>query len=391
MSKPALKSVPAAALRFTGQVRFGQFSAAADPAKPAEPVPFDLCLLSGQVIDHPYWGPCLHDVAGMSAHKDTFPLDYCHDSGELIGDFSAIDTSSGGLQAKGRIVPFKPDDRASEVLHRAAAGTPYEASVQFDPCNCGVEQLDDGQQATVNGQAVQGPLTIFRQWELRGGALCPQGRDKYAHASFSAGDAGDATFTIRTLEHSPMVESATPTAASETVSAPAGFWSALAAMLSLRPKNDAIVIEAPSASPPVPAVAASATVPAAAGTLAAGATAGLPSSVLTRAEEAKQFTTTFGETQGALYFAQGLTMAESQTRFAAALREENEQLKKRLGGAALAGATTTPAGTLSLGEEKPLSSEVAGEDSSNPAATALQARFGKGLGAFMAGCCPPKK
>ena len=71
-------------------------------------------LRTAAPVQHPYWGSFCHNFAGMTAHKDTFALDYCHNPDELVGHFSHLDASSGELRKGRRVVPFQADDRASE-------------------------------------------------------------------------------------------------------------------------------------------------------------------------------------------------------------------------------------------------------------------------------------
>ena len=346
-TKPRTRQVPASAFHFAGEVQFGQFAAPVEGEKTPEGKPVHIVLRSGQPVEHPYWGKCVHDFAGMQSHKDTYPLDYCHDPDEVIGHFSNLDTSQGQLEADGQVVPFKDGDRASEILHRQASGTPYEASVFFDPRTAKVQYLDEDEVDQVNGQQVEGPCTIFRQWDLRGGALCPQGADKLAHAEFSQ---SDLLYSIDCEGTMSVEHPANPAAAARAAAAPA---------------------PAPAASNAAGALAASAVV-----------SSDAPPD---RASEGKRFLEAFGD-KGGLWFAQGLSFEDSQAKFTAELRTENETLRKQLSGKQLAAG-----GDAQFGEAKPLSFEPA-EQPGAPAAkvTALQQRFGKNLGSFMAAINIPK-
>ena len=366
-------TIPGTALRFRGDVKFGQFAAKPVGVEPADrdaldPVDCELTLLSGEPITHPYWGTCMFDLAGAHVHKPTYPLDYCHDPSELVGKFDAPVAGDGGTYtAAASVIPFAADDRASEIIHRQAAGTPYEASIFFDPATCQVECLDHGQVGQVNGKQVEGPLTIFRSFDVRGCALCPAGADKFAHAAFSASE-----FSI------PIT----------------GI-----------PRNSAMAASAVPATQPVPATAAAAavalpsiapTAPAASADVAAGQLSSLPSAPAAagvvapeqlRAVEGKRFTDAFGPL-GAAYFAAGETFESAAGKFAASLRVENEQLKTRLAGATLAGAASVN-GQLAAGEVVPVSTDAAGSDTSKTLSVD-QVRFGKNVGAFMAACKLPK-
>ena len=116
---PKTRKIPGSALRFRGDVKFGQFAAKAVGEKPEEsdglePVDCDLTLLSGEPIDHPWWGKCMFDLAGAQVHEDTFALDYCHDPKEVIGKFAAPEARADGtFGSKASVIPFAADDRAS--------------------------------------------------------------------------------------------------------------------------------------------------------------------------------------------------------------------------------------------------------------------------------------
>lgn len=77
----------------------------------------------------------------------------------------------------GFLTPFTAEDRASEIIAKAKAGVPWQASIYFDPGTFVVEEVAEGKFASVNGQQLEGPLTIIRKWMLRGCAVCPYGMD----------------------------------------------------------------------------------------------------------------------------------------------------------------------------------------------------------------------
>jgi hypothetical protein len=332
-------------------VKFGEFatkpvgSEKPEDADGMEPVDADLTILSGEPVNHPYWGKCMFDVAGAQTHKDTYPLDYCHDPQQIVGKFDRPTAGEAGqYTAKASVIPFAPGDRANEIIHRQAAGTPYEASIFFDPGTCKAEYLDQGEVGQCNGRQVEGPLTIFRQFDLRGCALCPAGADKFAHADFCAGECSI-----------PVSGNFFPPQKVQDMSA-----------------SSAAAAAAP-VTPPTSAGEASA---------APAVTVETKSPEQLRAAEASQFTATFGAVDGAAYFAAGETIASASAKHAAKLTQENADLKRRLEAAGLAGAFAAPAG-----EVKPVSAD---DPAAKPAAPEVQ-RFGKNVGAFMAACKPPAK
>lgn len=132
---------------------------------------------SGKPIEHWYWGNVVHDLSGMTMHKGKIPVDYVHDPKEIIGYLNHFDHSTGDLVASGALVPFKENDRATEIMHKMAAGVPYEASINFGGDGIKVEEIAAGQVAQVNGYEFAGPGMIVREWPLRGVAVCPYGAD----------------------------------------------------------------------------------------------------------------------------------------------------------------------------------------------------------------------
>jgi hypothetical protein len=132
---------------------------------------------SANAVSVPFMGPVMHDFAGMTC-KPKFPIDYNHD--EIIGAGEVGGSTDDGAVINGELIPFKSDDRASKVIHDIKNGIPYEASIYFPPStpdDLKIEELEAGQTAEVNGQKVNGPMTIIRKWCLRGVAVTPYGMD----------------------------------------------------------------------------------------------------------------------------------------------------------------------------------------------------------------------
>jgi hypothetical protein len=96
-----------------------------DNGEDAKTAPIKMVARSGKPIEHWYWGNVVHDLAGMHLHKSRIPIDYVHDSKEIIGYLNHFDTESGDLVTSGALVPFKKNDRATEIIHKDRAGVPY--------------------------------------------------------------------------------------------------------------------------------------------------------------------------------------------------------------------------------------------------------------------------
>lgn len=179
-----------------------------DNGPDAKTAPVRLVARSGKPIEHWYWGRVVHDLAGMHLHKSHIPIDYVHDAKEVIGYLNRFDTESGDLITSGALVPFKDSDRATEIIHKMAAGVPYEASINFGGDGLKVQEIPEGQVAEVNGFRFEGPVIIVREWPLRGVAICPYGADMNTESSAFAG--GNKAFHASVVEVAPVEESVMP-------------------------------------------------------------------------------------------------------------------------------------------------------------------------------------
>lgn len=163
------KQVPATALSAPATLLMaGELEANKQPVR--------LQARSKGVLDHWYWGRMVHDFAGM-LHKASIPIDYCHDSREILGYCDQFDVTDYGLELAGQLVTVRDDDRAAEVAAKAKADVPYEASILFNHDALVIEYVTDGATTEVNGEQLAGPLVVFREWKLSGVAICPHGYD----------------------------------------------------------------------------------------------------------------------------------------------------------------------------------------------------------------------
>ena len=159
-----------------------------DNGEKAKTAPVRLIARSGKAIEHWFWGRVVHDLAGMHLSKSRIPIDYAHDSKEIIGYLNHFDTASGDLVTSGALVPFKDSDRATEIIHKSKAGVPYEASINFGGDGIKVQELAENEMSEVNGTQFEGPGIIIREWPLRGVAICPYGADANTSSSVLASE-----------------------------------------------------------------------------------------------------------------------------------------------------------------------------------------------------------
>lgn len=314
MSDKQTKQVPVGACRFDAQLEVG------DNGPDSKTAPFKMVARTGDAIEHPYWGRVVHDLSGMLTHKPRLPIDFNHDPDEVIGYANRFDHSSGDLEVSGALVPYKDSDRASEIVHKQRNGVPYEASIDFSGARLKVEEVPEGEPVEVNGRQFVGPLNIIRQWSLRGVAVCPYGADRNTMTAFSNSEATQEVeiMAAEIKEDKPEVEEA-PVAAEAVEATPDTDKAEAAEAVEATPE----ATEAEQAPEPQPEPAQ-------------------------LSAPGQKYLDSFGD-QGGVWFAQGKSYEECQSLFVDKLRDENEQLRAKLG-------------AVDAGEESPV--KFSGEDRS---------------------------
>jgi len=373
----------------------GEFQLGSNGAD-AKTAPIKMVARSGRVLNHWWWGRVAHDLGGMTLHKKRLCIDYCHYDTEVIGylnRFNQEPDTEGvpALVASGALVPFKDSDRATEIIHKAKAGVPYEASIDFeggDPGDTVIEEVAEGMTAEVNGYKVDGPAMIFRKWALRGVAVCPYGADMHTESQLSGRADAQTTVTVTTMtptEGEPTMQATQKPVKAARLQAPveteeekveAAVEAAEAVEAAAEEAAEAVEAVEAAAEEVAEAVeavesAADAVVEAAEGVEA----------VVKEEEElaapGQAFLDAFGG-KGAVWFAQGKTFDEARELYVAELRVENERLTA---------ANTELVGKMSAlrGEPTPVSFQV--ETPASP----LAAKLGENLGRFAGGIKLPKR
>lgn len=189
------RKIPRQALAFAAELVAGDAAPATQDG--ATLFPFSMVARTKGVANHAWWGRCIHDFSGMLQLKPSISIDYAHDQRDVVGFADKIEVSADGLQLAGALVSMRPDDRAAEIAAKRKAGVPYEASIMTNWENLVIEEIPQGYTTEVNGETVEGPATVFRQWELWGCAICPYGSDAQTSLNFSAGPAGDVTVSVK--------------------------------------------------------------------------------------------------------------------------------------------------------------------------------------------------
>ena len=131
-----LSEVPANACTLAGGI-----IEVGDNGDTASTAPVRLLARSSQPIEHWYWGKVVHDMDGMTLHKDRLPIDYVHDPKEVIGYLNKFESTDDGMVTSGALTPWKESDRATEIITKMRAGVPYEASINFGGDGIKVEEI----------------------------------------------------------------------------------------------------------------------------------------------------------------------------------------------------------------------------------------------------------
>lgn len=144
-----------------------------------------LLARTGQPTDHWYWGKVAHDMTGFKADPK-IPLDYCHDSNQIIGKGDKFTVDASGLTVEGELISLAAEDRAAEIFAKHQQGVPYQASINFGGDGILCEEIPANFVTEVNGYQFEGPGIVVREWPLRGVAICPYGQDGGTKVEFSA-------------------------------------------------------------------------------------------------------------------------------------------------------------------------------------------------------------
>jgi len=291
-----------------------------DAPADAEKVPVQMLIRTNEGVER-FGEVWYHDFAGMR-RKERVSIDYLHQPEQVIGYLDAFDVKPEGLVASGYLVPYGEDDVTRQIIHRARAGVPYEASIYFGGNGMRIEEVTANAKTEVNGQQVNGPAVVFREWALRSAAIVPWGADGQTRTKMKLA-AGEENIAVRltVIEEEPMSLDA-------QTKEKRSLLEKLAGLLGL---NDGV--DGPAEDGPEPAGQEAPKAQDEPG--ADHGAAAEEETDESRAQEApprnpgQRFLDTFGE-QGALWFAEGITFEEAEKRYLAAIKAENEELKQRL-------------------------------------------------------------
>jgi len=192
--------IPRQALRFAADAEVD------DEAGDDGTVAVAISARSKKVLDHWFFGRIVHDFAGMRPASAKLPIDYCHNDAEVLGYSDKQDAEGGALVMRGRLIPFTDTDRASEVIHKSRLGMEYQGSIYFDPFELVLEFVPQGMTVEVNGDEFEGPGVVAREWMLRGVAVCPYGYDPNTAVALSQSPGDDDAVAVSFLESRQMTK-----------------------------------------------------------------------------------------------------------------------------------------------------------------------------------------
>ena len=272
----------------------------------AKTAPISLLARSAKPIDHPYWGRIVHDLTGFKTTRNKITIDYNHD--EPIGYANKFEVTEEGLRLSGALVPYEAEGAANKVIHMGRNGVPYEASINFGGSGIKLERVAKGESTEVNGYTFAGPGVVVREWPLRGVAITPFGADQWTATEFNQGDEVAVSYVER---NEAMANEA------------------------FAKVNEFVASEEEPADVEATAVEAEADVD----TEEAGAVAteepteetpAVESETQLRQAAASQYIGQFGEVDGSVYFAKGLSMAEAMSVHFEKQQKELEEMRLKL-------------------------------------------------------------
>ena len=174
------KQVPQSARSLKG----GQFKLMPNVGESGERRTFEGIANSGEMMPgHWWWGNFILDMNGVELDRRR-PVLLNHDYDKRAGhtDFIVNDDNQLAIE-DGQLLT---NEHGSSIAQESDEDFPWEMSVGFDPRV--IEELQAGQETTVNGHDVLGPATIIRQWAVDEVSFTPVGFDRKTEAEALSGD-----------------------------------------------------------------------------------------------------------------------------------------------------------------------------------------------------------
>lgn len=194
-----------AAVLMRGSVALVAANPADQQADAASGDGFRMVLYTGSVFaGHWYWGDVYLDVAGFKPTRQDLPALLRHDAAKVTGWTTKLTADAGTSQiiAEGKLLKgdAATEPYANIVRSRLAQNFPYQCSGRWEPSR--VEQVQKDATATVNGQTVTGPCSIFRQFTIAEASFAEMGWDPMTSAVAASADGKQpSTLSVEIIGH----------------------------------------------------------------------------------------------------------------------------------------------------------------------------------------------
>jgi hypothetical protein len=144
-----------------------------EAASDGKPRRFSMLGYTGKVIDWGYWGKFVIDLQGITAAKEHMPALRQHDASRIVGTIDSTEAADTGFMAAGNFSTATADGR--EVLGLADEGFPWQASIGVQAKK--ILEVGPGETHQVNGQEVEGPISVWMESEVFEVSFVPFGAD----------------------------------------------------------------------------------------------------------------------------------------------------------------------------------------------------------------------
>ncbi len=187
---------------------------------------FQMEVYTGAVFKgHWYWGDVVLDLDGFQPKRLDVPAQVDHRGDMVAGHTENLWTDSGSIFAAGPFLNGDKEETAALISGRLSQGFPYQSSGEWQPI--AVEQILEGATAVVNGQTHDGPVTIFREFDLAECSFVTRGWDSMTNAVAAKRPADHAgIITIHTKEQTMT----TPAKTKDSPTTPAAVLAILGAL-----------------------------------------------------------------------------------------------------------------------------------------------------------------
>jgi len=143
---------------------------------------FTMTAYAGGPMDVGYWLPVVMDLEGMDEVVNPIPALLNHEPDDVAGHIVTATHDGKTLTAAG--IVSGTSQEAMDMVSTAKNGFPWQASIGAKVKR--FEELTTNATATVNGQEIQGPVLIARQWTLKEVSIVSIGADANTSTKISA-------------------------------------------------------------------------------------------------------------------------------------------------------------------------------------------------------------